>query len=128
MEPKQWVLLIVFGCVLALVIGAVWRGRLRLGAGAVAAGLAALGGLAATWPELTTRAARAIGIDRGADLVAYATTIVVFVGFLMMYVKLRRVRSDLTGVVRRRAIAEAEARAGVADHETPRSSSESGEA
>ena len=126
MEPKQVVLLVVFGGVFTLVAAAVLGRRIRVAPGALAAGVAALGGLAAIWPNATTRAAAVLGVDRGADLVAYATTVVVFVGFLTMYIKLRRVRTDVTRLVRQLAIANARENPGVANDHTDTPSSQAG--
>ena len=65
-------------------------------------------GVAIAWPELTTWAARRLGIRRGADLVLYCAVVVMMVGFLMVYSRLRQVRRDLTLVVRHLALREAD--------------------
>lgn len=65
-------------------------------------------GVAITWPQLTTLAARTLGIRRGADLVLYCAVVVMMVGFLMVYSRLRQVRRDLTLVVRHLALREAD--------------------
>ena len=65
-------------------------------------------GVAIAWPQLTTMAARALGIRRGADLVLYCAVVVMMVGFLMVYSRLRQVRRDLTLVVRHLALREAD--------------------
>ena len=72
--------------------------------------LAAWGGLwivglvAACQPDATTRVASVMGIRRGADLLLYCTALAMPAGFFMMYVRLRRVRSDLTILTRQVAI------------------------
>ncbi len=72
--------------------------------------LAAWGGLwivglvAACQPDATTRVASVLGIRRGADLLLYCTALAMPAGFFMMYVRLRRVRSDLTILTRQVAI------------------------
>ena len=66
-------------------------------------------GVAIAWPELTTWTAHKLGIRRGADLVLYCAVVVMMVGFLMVYSRLRQVRRDLTLVVRHLALLEADA-------------------
>lgn len=62
-------------------------------------------------PNLTTVIARAIGINRGTDLLLYLLVLAVMYGFLAIYLKLRRVRRELTLLVRELAIREATDRA-----------------
>ncbi len=107
MEPKQLILLSVFAALAVASLFATSTRRVAPFVGLVVALSSFLACLAVLWPDLTTRLAQLVGINRGADLVAYATTVVVFVGFLAMYIRLRRVRSDLTRLVRQMAIAEA---------------------
>lgn len=59
-------------------------------------------------PSLTTAVARALGIGRGADLVFYCGIVVMLVGFLMVYLRLRRLRREMTLLVRHIARLEAE--------------------
>lgn len=63
--------------------------------------------IAIAWPETTSRAAKAIGIGRGADLVSYCSVVAMLIGFWMVYLRLRKVQRDLTLVVRRLALLEA---------------------
>ena len=56
------------------------------------------------WPDATTRVATMLGTRRGADLLLYCTTVALLGGFFMMYVRLRRVRSDLTVLTRQFAL------------------------
>ena len=67
-------------------------------------------GVAIAWPQVTTWAAHKLGITRGADLVLYCAVVVMMVGFLMVYSRLRQVRRDLTLVVRHLALLEADGR------------------
>ena len=60
-------------------------------------------GLAIAWPDVTQVAARALGIRRGADLVLYCAVVVMMIGFLMTYSRLRQLRRELTLVVRHMA-------------------------
>jgi len=72
--------------------------------------VAIAGILAAIDPDRTTRFARAIGINRGTDLIVYLVTIVVFQGFVIFYLRLRKVRRELTLLVRQLALLEASSR------------------
>jgi hypothetical protein len=72
--------------------------------------IAIAGILAAVDPDRTTRFARTIGINRGTDLIVYLVTIVVFQGFVIFYLRLRKVRRELTLLVRHLAILEASSR------------------
>ena len=64
-------------------------------------------GGAIIWHDVTSVIARALGIGRGADLVLYCAVVVMMVGFLMVYVRMRRIRRELTLLVRELAIREA---------------------
>jgi hypothetical protein len=61
-----------------------------------------------SWPDLTTRVARVLGIGRGADLVSYVVAILFVVSFFFLYQRYRKLESELTRLVRRLAIEEAE--------------------
>lgn len=58
-------------------------------------------------PDWTRIVAEALGIARGADLVFYCAILAMFVGFFLVYAKLRRIEHRLTHVVREIAIEEA---------------------
>lgn len=62
---------------------------------------------AVAFPQLTVIAAKALGIGRGADLVSYCAVVLMLVGFTMIYVRLRRLRRELTLLVRELAIRDA---------------------
>ena len=66
--------------------------------------------LAAVDPDRTTRFARTLGINRGTDLIVYLVTLAVFQGFVIFYLRLRKVRRELTLLVRHVAILEASSR------------------
>ncbi len=57
-------------------------------------------------PEWTRLAAELLGIDRGADLVFYFAILAMFVGFFLVYAKLRRLEQAMTLIVREMAIGE----------------------
>ena len=71
-----------------------------------------LAGVAIAWPDLTAMVAAVLGIGRGADLVLYCAVVVMMVGFLMVYVRLRRLRRDLTLLVRHLALRDTAATPG----------------
>lgn len=66
-----------------------------------------IGALATVDPDRTTVVARALGVNRGTDLILYLMTLIVLQGFVIFYLRLRRVRRELTLLVRRLAILEA---------------------
>ncbi len=55
-------------------------------------------------PEWTRIVAEKLGIARGADLVFYCSILAMFVGFFLVYAKLRRLDQRLTTIVREIAI------------------------
>ena len=63
--------------------------------------------VAIAWPEVTKKVANALGIGRGADLVLYSAVVVMLVGFVTVYVRLRRIQRELTLIVRHLAIRDA---------------------
>ena len=64
-------------------------------------------GVAIMWPGVTKVIANVLGIGRGADLVLYCAVVVMMIGFLMVYVRLRRIRREMTLLVRELAIRDA---------------------
>jgi hypothetical protein len=64
-------------------------------------------GVAIIRPNVTTVVARWLGIQRGADLILYCSVVVMMIGFLMIYVRLRHLRRELTLLVRQIAIRDA---------------------
>lgn len=63
--------------------------------------LAAVGVLA---PELTTKIAALFGIGRGADLVVYASIVVLFYLVFRIYVLIEDVRQEITELIRQIAL------------------------
>ncbi len=94
---------LLIGSIVALLRG--WAGK-REGLIWAAVFLAAL--VAILWPGATSRVARTIGIGRGADLILYIAVIVMLAGFWAIYIRLRRVRREITLLVRHQALLEAE--------------------
>lgn len=107
MNPFQIVALVVMAVLFIATITATVRGSAtrREGLAWVLLWLAA--GIAIARPGITAAIARALGIGRGADLVLYCAVVVMLVGFLMVYARLRRLRRDVTLLVRHLAIRDA---------------------
>lgn len=107
MTTFQIILLVVFalGGLLA-VVGTMLR-SLGLIPGLLWLGVMAAACIATIRPSLTTDLAKILGIGRGVDLLLYCLVVFSMLGFLLFYVRLRRLRSELTLLVRRLAIQEA---------------------
>ncbi len=58
-------------------------------------------------PDLTTRAARTLGIGRGADLLIYLVAIAFLVSSFYFYQKYRKLSADLTALTRAIAVQQA---------------------
>ena len=76
-------------------------------------------GVAIVRPGITRVVARALGIGRGADLVFYCAVVVMMIGFLMTYSRLRRIQRELTLVVRHIAKREAAVNTALDEPEAP---------
>lgn len=107
MSPFQYLALFVVVGLFVLSISAAVRGWATRREGVTWA----LVWLAATFaivrPDATAEVAKALGIGRGADLVLYCAVVLMMVGFLMIYVRLRQLRRELTQIVRHMALREA---------------------
>ena len=108
MTPFQWILVGAISALAAVAVLAIAKGKVGRVAGAAWIVVLLVGLLAAIDPDRVTKIANAVGINRGADLVLYLLALAVFWGFLLVYIRLRRVRRELTLVVRRLAVMEAE--------------------
>lgn len=109
MSLFQAVLLIVAGILFAASLWALFRGRVRRWEGGLSALVWLIAALAIIWPNATTRIAHAVGLGRGINLLVYCTVVTVLVGFTMVYVRLRKLRREMTLLVRQLALANAEA-------------------
>ncbi|MHC4696675.1 MAG: DUF2304 family protein [Planctomycetota bacterium] len=107
MNPFQIVALVVIGVLFIATIAATVRGSVTRREGLAWALLWLAAGIAIARPGITAATARALGIGRGADLVLYCAVVVMLVGFLMVYARLRRLRRDVTLLVRHLAIRDA---------------------
>lgn len=59
-------------------------------------------------PELTKVVARAVGIDRGADLVSYLTTLLLLAFIFVISIRLRRFEMHVTQLTRELALTRAQ--------------------
>jgi hypothetical protein len=109
MSPFQFVLLLVLAAALLSVIVVWLRGGLRSREALPITAVLIAAGFAVWWPDLTSIVARSIGIGRGTDLTLYVAVLAMLAGFWMIYIRLRRLRREVTLLVRHIAILEAEA-------------------
>ena len=107
MNAFQIVALVLMASLFAATIVATVKGSATRREGLAWAALWLAAGIAIAWPDITAKVARMLGIGRGADLVLYCAVVVMLVGFLMVYSRLRRLRRDVTLLVRHIAIRDA---------------------
>lgn len=108
MNAFQIGFIIVVSCLCLASMAAVARGWSSRKEGLIWSGVCLAALVAAIWPQTTVRAAQALGIGRGADLVFYCAVVVMMIGFWMVYIRLRYLRREVTLLVRHLAIMEAE--------------------
>ena len=87
-----------------LTVAAMIRHRITRGSALAWLLLWIAAGVAFWEPELTRMVANRLGIQRGADLVFYCAILAMFVGFFLVFAKLRRVEDNLTTLVREIAV------------------------
>lgn len=107
MNPFQVVLIIIVALLLGGTLVAVFNGWATKREGVVWALVWIAAGVAVIWPQVTTHVARTLGIGRGTDLLLYCAVVVMMVGFFMVYSRIRRLRRELTLLVRHLAIRDA---------------------
>lgn len=108
MTPFQIFLIIVLSSALIAVVVCLAKGLVGRIAAAGTVVVLLVGIAFSIEPNWTTSIAHVLGIRRGTDLLLYLLVLAVLYGFLVMYLKLRRVRRELTLLVRQIAIREAE--------------------
>jgi hypothetical protein len=96
--------IIVVGSLFVLTLVGMLRGWATRREGVVWAVVWLTAGVAIAWPKVTAVVAHVLGIGRGADLVLYCAVVVMLIGFLTVYARLRRIQHDLTILVRHLAI------------------------
>lgn len=104
----QILALVVLAFLFILTMLAGLRGWITKRAGMTWMAVWVTAGAAILWPQMLSRIARLVGIGRGADLLLYCAVVVMLVGFLMVYVRLRRLRRELTLLVRALALRDAD--------------------
>lgn len=107
MNLFQTLALIVVGVLFLVTLMAIRRGWASRREGAIWVLVWIVAGVAIVWPDGTTVIARKLGIRRGADLLLYCAVVAMMTGFLMVYVRLRRIRREMTLLVRQLAIRDA---------------------
>ena len=65
-------------------------------------------GVSIARPSLTIVVAHFLGIGRGADLVFYCAILAMFIGFFIIYVRLKRLDRQITILVRNAALSSAD--------------------
>ncbi len=104
MSGFQIVSLTVLGLLLVATLVAVRCRQIARRLGLPWAVLWLAAGIAIAWPESTRLAADTLGIGRGADLVLYTFLLITMMGFFMTYVRLRRLETHITTLVRHVAL------------------------
>ncbi len=115
MTGFQIILLCALGAIAATLVASAARGRIGRLAAAAWLVVVTAGAVFAVEPDWTTAIAQRLGISRGTDLLLYVLVLASMQGFLLLYLKLRRVRRELTLLVREIAIREARAQAPAGD-------------
>lgn len=113
MNVFQGLVLMLFSLLTAVTLSAAFRGSVRKRIAFLWLTIWTLGAVAIIWPRSTVVVARSLGIGRGADLLLYVSVLLMLVGFFYVYGRFRRLDRQITVLVRRLAIdnAEKEARA-----------------
>ena len=123
MNLFQILALVVVVCLLALTLVAAVRGWSTRRETILLSALWLAAGVAIVWPGVTKAVANLLGIGRGADLVFYCAVVVMMVGFVMIYARLRRIRRELTLLVRHMAIRNATIKRPLATPDEPSATS-----
>jgi hypothetical protein len=108
MNVFQGLVLMLFSMLAALTLSAAVRGMTRKRIAVMWLSIWTLGALAIIWPRSTMLVARWLGIGRGADLLLYSSVLLMLVGFFYVYARFRRLDRQITLLVRRLAIENAE--------------------
>jgi len=103
----QTLALVVVGVLFLMTLMAIGRGWASRREGAIWVLVWVGAAFAIIWPDATTYIAQKLGIRRGADLLLYCAVVAMMTGFLMVYVRLRRIRREMTLLVRQLAIRDA---------------------
>lgn len=104
MTTFQWITIPLLLVLFASSAAATARRRLKLRAGLAWSALWLAAATAIAWPDITVRAARLLGIGRGADLVLYLSVVGMAIGFFAVFLRMRRLEEHLTTIVRQVAL------------------------
>jgi hypothetical protein len=104
----QWIAFVILGVSFAVTLTLTVRRVITPRVGFAWGLLWIAAAVAIAKPELTATVARLLGIGRGTDLVLYFAILFMIFGFFAVYVRLRRIESDLTKIVRELAIRSAD--------------------
>jgi hypothetical protein len=104
MTPFQIVAILVLAGVCGLTIRSIGRKRLTPLAGVFWLLVWLSGAIAIAWPTVTVEVAQLLGIKRGADLVSYLSVLAMLFGLFAVNVKIRRLESQITFLVRELAL------------------------
>ena len=107
MTPFQIVALTLIAILLVATVVSTFRGIATRREGVLWSSVWLAAGIAIAQPRIIAVVARALGIGRGADLLLYCAVVVMLIGFLMVYTRLRRLRRDMTLITRHLAIQNA---------------------
>lgn len=103
----QFIAVSVLAGLIILSLSAVVLGKMTKREGFVWTVVWLCGAAAVLKYELTIRIAHFLGIGRGADLLLYCSVVVMLVGFMVVYIRLRRLQREMTILVRHIAIQNA---------------------
>jgi hypothetical protein len=108
MKSFQWIFLILLGAGLAVEFWKYWRDVASRGASTTRIIVWGAAAVAIALPELVQMVANAVGIDRGADLVLYLFVCAFLMAAFYFYAKTVLLQRQITTIVRRQAISDAE--------------------
>ncbi|HYC90139.1 MAG TPA: DUF2304 domain-containing protein [Thermoanaerobaculia bacterium] len=108
MTSFQWIAFAILGVSFAVTLALTVRRVITPRVGFAWGLLWIAAAVAIARPELTATIANALGIGRGTDLVLYFAILFMIFGFFAVYVRLRRIESDMTKIVRELAIRSAD--------------------
>ncbi|MFN2442045.1 MAG: DUF2304 domain-containing protein [Thermoanaerobaculia bacterium] len=104
MTPFQLLAISGLAVVAILTIRAVALKKISRAAGVFWLALWISGAIAIGWPAITVQVASRLGIARGADLVSYLSILAMLIGFFWINLRIRRMESQITAVVRELAL------------------------
>jgi len=104
------ILIVVFSLyVLGRTILRYTQGSMSVGELVLWSGLWSAVGVCVLFPQITQVAASILGVGRGADAVLYLSSVSLSYAFYRMYLRIRTMEQEITMLVRKLAVAEAEA-------------------